>query len=125
MVSSNFLRAPILIRKASSPPCIAGKGYEFYDSPHSRTAEPARSPWPTAARFTHLGHGPMQLSLSLLHAERAISRTLSILEVAGAIVVRGNRASRQAVRELGRAQVASHRRRTAAAHESRGFGRRP
>src|SRR3982074_6185 len=96
MVSSNFLPAPILTQKASSPPCTAGNliGYEFHRSPHSRIAEPTRSPRPAASRFTHLGHGSMQLSLSLLHAERAISRTLSILEVAGAIIVRGDGASR-------------------------------
>src|ERR1700694_1425492 len=99
MVSSNFLRAPILTRKASSPPSTAGnQGYELHDSSHSRTAKPTRSPGSAAARFKNFGHGPMQLSLSLLHAERAISRTLSIPEVAGAIVVRGDRASRAAVR---------------------------
>ena len=40
------------------------------------------------ARFAHLGHGPMQLSLPLLHAEGAISRALSILEIAGTTVLR-------------------------------------
>src|SRR4030088_934194 len=106
MDSLNFLRAPILTRRASSPPYTAGsQGHELYDSSHSRTAKPTRSPGSAAARFTHFGHGPMQLSLSLLHAERAISRALSILEVAGAIIVRRDRASRAAVRELGGAKT--------------------
>src|SRR2546430_17371390 len=118
--------ARIPTRKASSPPCTAGNltGHELHRSSHSWTAKPARPPRPAVARFAHLGDGPLQLSLSVLHAERAISRALSILEVPGAAVVRGNRAARAAVRHLGRAQAAPHRRRTPAAHESRGFGGR-
>src|SRR5260370_35631064 len=106
MVSSNFLRVPILTRKASSPPCTAGsQGYEFYNSPHSRSAEPARSPLSAAARFTHLGHGPMRLSLSLLHAQRAISRSLSFLAFPGTLVLRRNGSRRAAVGRLGLSKV--------------------
>src|ERR1700722_16204817 len=119
MVSSSFLRDPIPTRKASSPRFTAGSPHELHHSPHSGTAKSARSPRPAVARFTHLGHGPMQLPLSLLHAQGAISRTLSVLEIAGTIVVRGNRASREAFCELGGAQVAAHRRRAVAARESR------
>ncbi len=40
------------------------------------------------ARSAHLGHGPLQLPLPLLHAEGAVSRALPVPEIPGAALVR-------------------------------------
>src|SRR5271154_5550119 len=61
-------------------------------SRHSRREPPARPIRPAAARLAYLGDGPLQFSLPVLHAERAISRTLPVPEIAGALVIRGDRA---------------------------------
>src|SRR5580658_884367 len=105
MDSSSFRPDLIPIRKDSSPPCTAGRCHELHRSLHSRTAEPDRPPRPAAARFAHFGHGSVQFSLPLLHAQGTVPRALSIPEITGAIVVRGDRAPVAAVREPWRAKT--------------------
>ena len=124
-VLSNCRPAPILTRRVSSPACIAGNHGPYVRHAAVIAAPAARPPRPAAARPAHLGHGPLQLPLPVLHAARALPRALRLPEDRRAAVLRGNPAPGAPVRAHGRAQAAHHRRRAAAAREPARPDRRP
>ena len=87
-----------------------------YYSPPSRReprarSRPARTP---AARPARLGHRPLQLPLSLLHAGRDLRRPLRVPAQARAAQLRGDRAAGAPVRRARRREAAHHGRRAAA-----------
>ena len=82
----------------SSPRSTAGSPWATMAGPEvlfPAGPEPGRATaGPTAARPAHLGDGPLQLPLPLLHAARALPRALPLPEVGGAAVLRGDHARR-------------------------------
>ena len=109
--------------KDLSPGCTVGKNRRAMSAPPKLLIpadRPRRAPRhaaQAAARPAHLGDGPLQFPLPVLHAARDLPREVPVSQIQRAPELRGNRAARAPVRAAGRAQAAPHRRRAAAARQ--------
>src|SRR3954470_5016046 len=83
------------------------------------TADAHRHPRAAAARSAHLRHGPLQLPLSVLHAEGGLRARLRVHGARGVADARGDREGGPGLCGPGRDEAAPDGRRAAAAAKPR------